>query len=85
VLLRTTENREDATMDAGADKATAGGEDAPSEMDPPGGHSRAALEDAEEKMHVSPTSDDDELHPDPPGGHDPAALEDAAKKMGAER
>ena len=72
--------------DSGSEKAakTADGE-APSEMDPPGGHDRAALEDAAKKMHVSPTSDDDESHPDPPGGHDPAALDDAAKKMGAER
>jgi hypothetical protein len=69
--------------DAVSDK-TAGGDEAPSEMDPPGGHDRAALEDAAEKMHLNPTSEDDD-HPDPPGGHDPAALEDAARKMGAGR
>jgi hypothetical protein len=70
--------------DAGSDKDVADGDEVPSEMDPPGGHDRAALEDAAEKMHLSSTSDDDE-HPDPPGGHDPAALEDAAHKMGAGR
>jgi hypothetical protein len=32
--------------------AVTSADEAPSEMDPPGGHSRAALEDAEEKMHA---------------------------------
>jgi hypothetical protein len=73
------------TDDAGSDKTAVDGDEAPNAMDPPGGHDRAALEDAAEKMHISPTPDDDEVHPDPPGGHDPAALEDAAKKMGAGR
>ncbi len=52
-------------------------------LDPPGGHSKEALEDADEKMNVD--RGDDELVPDPPGGHDPAALKDAAEKFNTEK
>jgi hypothetical protein len=51
-------------------------------LDPPGGHSREALEDAAEKMNVDEGPDETVL--DPPGGHDPEALKDAAEKMGLE-
>jgi hypothetical protein len=49
-------------------------------LDPPGGHDRAALEDAAKKMNIDESPD--ELVPDPPGGHDPEALKDAAEKFG---
>jgi hypothetical protein len=49
-------------------------------LDPPGGHSREALEDAEKKMNVKEGTS--EFVADPPGGHDPEALKDAEKKMG---
>jgi len=51
-------------------------------LDPPGGHSREALEDAAEKMHLEEGPGEPVL--DPPGGHDPEALKDAADKMKAE-
>jgi hypothetical protein len=51
-------------------------------LDPPGGHTREALEDAAKKMNLEEGSDEPVL--DPPGGHDPQALKDAADKMAAE-
>jgi hypothetical protein len=51
-------------------------------LDPPGGHSREALEDAAKKMNLE--EDPGEPVLDPPGGHDPQALKDAAEKMAAE-
>jgi hypothetical protein len=51
-------------------------------LDPPGGHSREALEDAAKKMNLDEGPDEAVL--DPPGGHDPEALKDAAEKMGVE-
>jgi hypothetical protein len=49
-------------------------------LDPPGGHSREALEDAAKKMNLE--EGPGEFVPDPPGGHDPEALKEAAEKMG---
>ena len=69
----------------GQDNAGRSGDEAERDLDPPGGHSRTALEDAAEKMHASKESEDVDGDPDPPGGHDQGALEDAAKKMGVER
>jgi hypothetical protein len=64
------------------DNATTGDDQAPLATDPPGGHSKAAGEDAERKMGVKRESDDDKDQGDPSGEHDPAALEDARRKMG---
>ncbi len=49
-------------------------------LDPPGGHTKEALEDAVEKMNIDEGEDEPVL--DPPGGHDPKALKDAAEKFG---
>jgi hypothetical protein len=51
-------------------------------LDPPGGHTKEALEDAAKKMHLDEGSEEPVL--DPPGGHDPEALKEAADKMAAE-
>lgn len=58
----------------------------PNTKDPEGGHDRAALDEAADKMKASEGGKGKaDRNPDPPGGHDPEALEDAAKRMGVER